>query len=149
MDELEVPGQIERDELAIPAMMELADRTYFGGWVPQLDAVLTAPGIPAAAVKGLRFLDCDMLTWDPAANNLFYDVIQGDVTALALRDGRVDLGATRCLADDTTGAIAIDSQRPEPGTAWFYLVRPNGLAGNYGRGSAEEGREESGGGCAR
>lgn len=149
MDELEVPSQVEREELAIPAMMELADRTYFGGWVPQLDAVLTAPGVPAAAVNELRFLDNDTFTWDPAANNLFYDVIQGGVTALVLREGWVDLGATRCLADDITDALAIDWQQPEPGTAWFYLVRPNGLSGNYGRGSAGEGREESGGGCAR
>ena len=149
MDELEAPGQIDREELAVPAMMELADRTYFGGWVPQLDAVLAAPGVPAPAVRRLRFLDSETVAWDPAANNLFYDVIQGSVAALALHDGWVELGTTRCVADDLTGALAADSERPEAGAAWFYLVRPSGLSGTYGQGSAGEEREEGGGGCVR
>lgn len=145
------PDETPSNDLVYPAVAELADRTYFGGWVAQLDAVLEAAGEPERVVRGVRFAgaSADLIAWDAAAGNLFYDVIRGDVGAL----GGEGVGEVTCVEDDSTDREAAAEGAPEAGRAWFYLVRPNALFGGYGASSdggerAVEGGQ-TGGDCPR
>lgn len=142
-----VPGDYSRNQLAIPALMELADRTYYGGWSPQLDGTLESGAIPAAEAEGLLLPDTVSITWDPAPGNLFYDLARGDVSALAPASGSIDLGPLVCIEEDTEETEAEDGASPLPGQAWFYLVRPGGLAGTYGSSSEGDPRQPGESGC--
>ncbi len=126
------PDGFSWDDLQIPAVTELIDRTYFGGWTDQLDVVLSAPGPPEPDVENLRFSAPDTLHWDESQNNLFYDVIRGDVSALTVTQGLVSLGTLACVAEDFQDFFTVDGATPAAGTTWFYLVRPNGIDGRYG-----------------
>ncbi len=97
-----------------------------------------------------------LLTWDPEPGPLRYDVIRGDVAALAF-DGAadVDLGAVACLEDDspdTDTAGFEDPVDPAPGQAWFFVYRGSqGLSagpGSYGRSSGGGERLAASGDCA-
>ena len=144
---LGAPPPMDSKDLVIPALAELADRTYYGGWTPDLASVLDTGGIPAGEVSGVRFSGATSLEWDPAAGNLFYDVARGDVTALAEVGGGIDLGPLSCVEEDSEDLAAEDPQTPAAGTSWFYLLRPGGLSGTYGRSSSGSPRRSGDSGC--
>ncbi|MDQ7007682.1 MAG: hypothetical protein Q9Q40_10645 [Acidobacteriota bacterium] len=142
-----VPGTDSRNQLVIPALMELADRTYYGGWGEQLDAILDGGSLPVSEVEGLLLPSAERITWDPASGNLFYDVARGDVADLMETSGVVDLGPLVCIEEDSADTEALDPALPPPATAWFYLVRPGALAGTYGAASDGAPREAGDEGC--
>lgn len=144
-----VPDDTANQDLVIPSVTELTDRTYFGGWLDQLDDVLAAPGSPAGSVENLRFTDDETIAWDEAANNLFYDVARGDVSALAIDGGEVALGELVCVDEDSRDLEAGVAGAPSPGHAWFVVVRPNALGGGFGTSSEGIARGEGTGGCVR
>ncbi len=92
---------------------------------------------PKAAALGLA--------WDPLPCVDGYDVIRGTLPVSA------NLGAVVCLADDSPVATAEDAtgDEPLPGTAFFYLVRPNGDLGtpHYGYTGDAQPRFPSSGDC--
>lgn len=137
------PGPLERNDLAIPSVLEMADRTYLGGWVDQLDATLDVSAPPAPLVEGLRFEDASTLRWDAAPGNAFYDVLRGNVSALREEGGVVELGDPLCFEEDSVDLEAALSDAPPPGEAWWVLVRPNGLGGGYGASSSGAPRDTS------
>jgi hypothetical protein len=88
------------------------------------------PGAQAAAVR---------LYWPAIPGAFGYDVIAGDLGAWQVRNGRLDLGTVRVLARATPDAwLDEPPSTPEPGRAFFYLIRqrvPTGPSG-YGTESA-------------
>lgn len=109
---------------------------------------LTAQGI----VSGLRFTGAGavQVEWDPVpgAADAVYEVVRGDLDALAAAAGVVDLGELTCIDSAAPGtSLTLDSETPAPGTGWFYLARFElGFStGEWGRGSGGEIRTGSGG----
>ena len=134
-------------DLTTAAFMELADRTYYGGWQKQLETLLAAAGVPADTAEALRFVDTDTLSWNEDATNLFFDVARGDVAALRETGASIDLGALTCIEEDSIDTASITSETPASGAAFFYVVRPNNLNGHYGTGSSGKSRTPSSGDC--
>ncbi len=93
-----------------------------------------------------------LVSWTVESGPVRYDVIRGDVAALATG---VDLGAVVCLEDDSPDADTAgfeDPLEPAPAQAFFYLYRgTEGQAagpGSWGAGSDGSGRTPSSGSCA-
>jgi hypothetical protein len=94
-----------------------------------------------------------LLQWAPVPGGpeLRYDVVRGELAALAAGDGTVELGALDCLEQgslDTSTAGDLDDELPPPGGGRFYLVRlrlglSRGLWGAASDGAARLGS----GGC--
>jgi len=85
--------------------------------------------------------------WNPKGG-LNYDLIRGNVAALAAGAGTVDLGTVSCLESaNSTGIIVDTSGAPTSGAAWFYLLRDGSTPGNYGRDSAGRERIPAAGDC--
>ncbi len=106
------------------------------------------------AVLPLRGRRPDLLHWDPSPWALSYDVIRGDLAALASGlGGMVDLGTVTCLEDDSPDAMTIidDMDEPVSGQGFFYLYRgaPGDLIGPGSWGGATGGAERmpAGGSC--
>ena len=97
------------------------------------------------------------LDWSPPSTPYAwagtYDVIRGFIPEPVLASGHVDLGFVECLADGhaltSTQSGPRDSFGPLEGTAFFYLVRPNGAfgVGTYGYSQAGLERIPSEGDC--
>ncbi len=90
------------------------------------------------------------LEWEPVFRADSYDVIRGDVSQL--RPGAdVDLGPVACLARTSVDSTARDSSLPEPGTAFFYLVRYRRVRtiSEYGWSSADLVRDATRGDCLK
>jgi hypothetical protein len=83
------------------------------------------------------FTSADDFEWDPCAF-VTYDVIRGDVAALNDAGAVTDLGTVVCVENNSPDAASVDASSPDPGEAWFYLVRP--LGGNYGTSSDGDSR---------
>lgn len=140
MLETAATGRLGMEDLSTTTLMELADRTYYGGWTDQLDEVLEAPGTPAAEAHGVKFRSPEEIDWDDDPTNLFFDVLRGDVAALAVAEDYVDLGPTSCIEEDSTDTRGTTPGEPSPGAAYFYLVRPGYIRGHYGASSAAQRR---------
>lgn len=121
-------------------------------------------GNPGAAEKTIQtdpvvFLrDCgvemgaashDEVTWTPLFEAEGYDLIRGDLDRLADAGEHVDLGPVTCLADDAGATSFADPAIPEPGRAFFYLVRYRygPTLTEYGWSSAVRPERPSTGGC--
>ena len=96
----------------------------------------------------------NLLRWGPSPSALSYDVIRGNLTALASGlGGTVDLGVVACLEDDSPDAMTtvVDSDLPASGQGFFYLYRgaPGDLLGAGSWGGATGGAERipAGGSC--
>ena len=93
-----------------------------------------------------------VLDWNPVpgGSGVEYDVVRGELAALAAGPGGIDLGGLTCIeqgSPDSSTAGNPDEQPLPPGTGRFYLVRFRlGLSqGGWGAGSA--GLPRDGGGC--
>jgi hypothetical protein len=96
--------------------------------------------------QGLLRIDGPGLRWDALTGAATYDVVRGDLAALAIAGGgSVNLGTVSCVENDAPDLVASDPATPAPGTGFFYLTR--GGAGSYGTGSAGGERTPSAGGC--
>ena len=126
----------QRDALAVPAGAELADRTYFGCWQPNLDDTLPRELAAAGTVGTLRVTTAG-LSWEVAPGELCHDAVRGRLSELrAARGDWSSLASLSCLAEDAPDA-ASDTEPPPPADAWFYLVRPNSVnGGGWGESSA-------------
>lgn len=107
--------------------------------------------VPTVANLELAGAELTLLTWEPPglAPGMTYDVIRGDLSVLHPvpgDPGSIDLGVAGCVEDDAPVAASSDEAMPQPGEAWFYLVRPNG-SGSYGSASDGKRRTPAGGDC--
>ncbi len=85
---------------------------------------------------------CTELRWSFVGSGRSYELIRGDLDELFLSGIAVDLGETRCLSGDSTGLRwYCDSDQPEPGRGFFYLVRADG--GGFGRSASLRTRESA------
>lgn len=97
-----------------------------------------ASGPSLAPVPGLRFADPVTPAWDPLASATAYDVVRG---SLALLGAGFATAVDTCRDDNRQGTLSFDPEAPDPGNAWFYLVRgvTNACAfGSYGTVSGGE-----------
>jgi hypothetical protein len=78
-----------------------------------------------------------------------YDIVRGDVGALAPGPSSVDLGTVACLADDITATTTTAAALPAPGSAFFYLSRyeHGPTVAEYGWSSAGEPHRPTAGDC--
>ena len=63
------------------------------------------------------------LSWPVIPNATAYDVVLGDLGQLLLSGGDFSKGATRCIANDSTGTLHYDRTSIGVGEVIFYLVR--------------------------
>jgi len=96
-----------------------------------------------------------VVTWSVESGPLRYDVVRGDVGALAFGTGGVDLGAVVCLENDSPDNDTVgfaDAAAPASGQAFFYVLRGSaGLLagpGSYGVASSGALRVAASGDCA-
>lgn len=92
-----------------------------------------------------------VLHWNFLGSRYRYDAARGKLRSLAFAGDTVDLGLLVCIENDSTDLQTIgheDPEVPEPGEAFFYVVRGvlAGVPGAYGHSS--DARERIGiGGC--
>jgi|GEM_PF-962760 len=97
-----------------------------------------------------------LVSWDPEAGPMRYDVVRGNVQNLAPGGGStVTLGPVTCLEDDSPDADTAgfeDVAQPAAGQAFFYIYRGSrGLnfgAGSYGQSSSGLERIPASGDCS-
>jgi hypothetical protein len=108
-------------------------------------SLATSPALHAEPRLWLRGAACTELRWTFMGSGHVYDVVRGELEALAGGADVVDLGAVACLVDDDTDVRhACDAAPLESGSGFFYLVRVEGST-SYGRSSALEPRVATGG----
>ena len=120
----------------------------------------TRAGGGHAAAVSIRFASrgrksggaATVLSWNPVPGGagVEYDVVRGELAALAGGPGGVDLGDLACVEQGSPDADTVgnpDEETPDPGTGRFYLVRFRlGLSiGGWGAGSVGLPRNGSGG----
>jgi hypothetical protein len=95
-----------------------------------------------------------VLAWTPESGPLRYDAIRGDLANVRAGAGVIDLGAVRCLENDSPDASTAgfgDPDEPLPGRVFFFLYRGSqGLAdgpGSYGTSTNGLERVAGAGGC--
>ena len=67
--------------------------------------------------------DGQTLYWSSLSWTNVYDVVKGDLNALSDSGGDYFSSVTSCLEDDLGGSSALDTESPDPGGAFFYVVR--------------------------
>ncbi len=96
-------------------------------------SAFAAPG----AIADLRVTGSGMLQWaDQGAetgSGTRYDVLRGDLAALRTDGG---ISGAACLAHDLATAGATDPTAPDPGAAFYYLVRSRNACGGAGWGGS-------------
>ena len=75
-----------------------------------------------AAQVGARTL----LAWEPLFKSGSYDLVRGDLGALAASAGDFTVATRTCLAENTRATRRADVATPAPGQGYWYLVRGNG-----------------------
>ncbi len=97
---------------------------------PRVGVRLLVPAdAPPGAVAGLRFDGPASLAWDAGKAAIVYDVLRGDLAALAA--DRSIAGAA-CFADDVPSPSAVDAAEPGAGAGFYYLVRADRAGGGAG-----------------
>ncbi len=88
--------------------------------------------------------NCAELRWSFTGSGKHYDLLRGSLIQIRVAGGVIELGETRCLADESAlWRYDCDGENPRPSEGFFYLVRDAGA--EYGRSSALLPRETSGG----
>jgi len=90
------------------------------------------------------------ISWTAVDGASSYDVIRGDLGALAELSDRVDLGTVTCLAPATASLSTSDGAVPAPGQGFFYLMRIRWATSHdiYGRSSGGHDRIPASSDCA-
>lgn len=116
--------------------------------VYELQAVTALPVSCGFQVQSLEVHEQSgtWLQWTGVPCTGRYDVIRGDLPGLRISGSIIDLGRVRCLVNDTTGLSTLDeghdTDLPEAGRAYFYLVRAHGVTGVTSYGFSSGGLEE-------
>jgi len=142
------PLETPNAQMAAAGHAEMADRLYSGCFWPDLFSSLRPGGVPETEARTLS-IDPGRISirWTPAAGAFCYDVLRGDVAALAIGGGRVNLVGATCVENDSSDAASNDLATPAPGRAWYYIVKPNGIDGTYGTASDGSVRTDAGRAC--
>lgn len=118
---------------------------------PSMWGALALASFPSP-LNGLR-LDggaSTTISWTAVDGASSYDLVRGDLPALAELSDRVDLGAVQCLPTAPGGLSAPDFAVPAPGQGFFYVMRIRWGTNHdiYGRSSGGHDRVPSSGDCA-
>ncbi len=102
-----------------------------GGQFPRIDVTMSLHGVfcydkvielharPAPDVA----VDRGELSWLPVVDALGFDVVSGDLDVLRASGGDFSLAATHCVANDVAGTSTSFDDVPEPGQAFWFVVR--------------------------
>jgi len=93
-----------------------------------VDDDIALPG-PVAALQLEKQPGATRLEWPPLAVATGYDVVRGDLTELAVSGGSYSAATRVCVANDVTLSHADDSENPDPGYGFWYLLRAGNCAG--------------------
>ena len=75
-------------------------------------------------VRDLSFDDDGQtLYWSSLSWTNVYDVVKGDLYALSDTGGDYFTSVTSCLENNLGGTSALDTESPDPGSAFFYVAR--------------------------
>ena len=103
-----------------------------------------SPGLPNVCaetapppVNGLTFSSPDEFSWDAIVGGGTYDVVEGSLGTLRTTLGGFATSVTGCLGSNQIETTMWDESLPNPGSAFFYLVRASG-------GSCADGTWDSG-----
>ncbi len=130
------PVGTNNDSLQAAGHAEMADRTYTGCWWPELDSTIRPTRIPSAEAGNLGFgADKRTISWPAASGAYCYDVLRGNILDLADDGSLVSLGGGPCVEEDSPDTQSWDAATPPVGSAFFYVVKPNGIHGAYGAAS--------------
>jgi hypothetical protein len=143
------PQGTAADTMGAAAMAEVADRVHSGCWWPDLSSTMRPPAVAADAGMLRMGADRRTISWVATPGAFCYDVLRGDLAALADDGAQVPLQGAVCVEDDSPDTAAADPSLPGPGQVLYYLVKPNGLHGRYGAASNGHAREDAGRGCGR
>ena len=95
-----------------------------------------------------------VVSWNPVQGALHYDVIRGRLSDLSINGSDIDLGAVECIVSDSSDITTEgyeDTEIPEPGDAFFYLVQFYDGIENSSYGTESSGRarviEKGSGNC--
>jgi hypothetical protein len=102
-----------------------------GGGFPRIDVTISLHGVfcydrvfelharPAPDVA----VDASALSWLPVVDAAGFDVVQGNLALLRATGGDFSQAATHCVANDLGGTSTFFDDVPEPGQAFFFVVR--------------------------
>ena len=102
-----------------------------GGNFPRIDITMSLHGVfcydkvielrarPAPDVA----VDAAALSWLPVIDATGFDVVVGDLGVLRASRGDFQLAATHCAGNDLDGTTMALDDVPEPGQAFFFVVR--------------------------
>ncbi len=142
------PSGTASDDMSASGLAEMADRLHAGCWWADLDGTMPAASLVAPEAGDIALgSDRSGISWTAADGAYCYDVLRGDLTALADDGARVVLGGGSCIEEDSADTVAADETFPGPGQGFFYVVKPNGLHGGYGVSSAGRPRVDVFGAC--
>jgi hypothetical protein len=92
-----------------------------------------------------------VVSWGAVSGLATYDVIRGNLSAIAETSAVFNLGTVTCLEDNSADSSTVgheDSATPPPGEGFFYLVKYfDGTTGSYGTESASKPRAPGAGDC--
>lgn len=122
-----------------------------GGGVIDLEGLVDVLTQDRSSLDLQEGLDGTALDWSPLSGAVAYDVARGDVGALRVASGAVDLGSLVCLGDDLPGTApdGPDAALPLPGEAFFYVFRDDAQEepDTWGESDSGQQRRASGGDC--
>jgi hypothetical protein len=80
------------------------------------------------------------ISWAPLAGATAYDLVRGDLNTLRSTGGDYGLATDRCIAANTIGTSATDSDTPAVGYGFYFLLRGEncGGVGTYNEGTPSQ-----------
>ena len=102
-----------------------------GGNFPRIDITMSLHGVfcydkvfelrarPAPDVG----VDAGALSWLPVVDAVGFDLVRGDLGVLRASGGDFRAAATHCLGNDLSGTTTPFDETPEPGQAFWFVVR--------------------------
>ncbi len=93
------------------------------------DRLVCAVGTPPQRVDGLRQFR-DTVLWTSPGGPLTFALVRGSLDALRATDGDFVAAAPECAAAGVETYFVVDPLRPDPGSAFYYLVGAEDCAGN-------------------
>lgn len=96
---------------------------------PQFQFTVLDPGSTPAGTPALT-LGGSGISWPPVPGAVAYDVVRGDLAALATTGGDFAAATQQCLASATLEFGAPFATQPDPGQGYFVLSRARGCSGH-------------------
>jgi hypothetical protein len=99
------------------------------------DTIVDNPPVPVGPMQLLvdRGVTVTFVEWYPVSGATGYDLVRGLTTQLSSSAGDYAVSTQRCLASDQAATAYIETDSPDSGESFWYLVRPRncGGAGSY------------------